>query len=163
MAKIINVAEISAAVRASSVVHFELTKADLSSVVSTAVTFKIPVKAGTIVHHIGTNVTTAFNTGGSNQVTLAVGDSGSATAFLTTTDTGVQTLNRAMDTYLATTPIKNKYYAADDYILLTLTSPDAFAATPAGCVKGYIVFSNVQYDGILPTADGLAKTSAPYA
>lgn len=163
MAKIINVAEISAAVRAASAVHFEVTKADVSPTAATEVTFKIPIKAGTFVHHVATAVTTAFNKGGGAETLFSVGDSGSASAFLATGDCAAHTVNTVADSYLASTPIKGKYYSADDYILLTLKSAGTLPATQTGCIKGVVVFSQVQYDGILPTADGLAKTSAPWA
>lgn len=141
MARFPGVSEVRIDARGLTLVHFELTYDDVAG------TYTIPVKSGTFVHEIGTFVTTAFTTSGAN-ASLTIGDGGSATGYMATTDTVLQTIDTV--TMLASTAgeayATGKFYSVDDTIDFAFV-PAASGAT-AGKVKGFLVMSNVFNDGI---------------
>lgn len=131
-----------------TIVHFSLQYDDPSA------TYEIPIPAGTFVHNIGTFVTQAFTTSGSN-ASLTIGDDSSATNYMATTDTVLQTIDTV--TTLASgageTNATGKYYATANSLNFTFVA--ASAGATAGKVVGWVILSNVKFDGI-PTAAAAA-------
>jgi hypothetical protein len=141
MARFPGVGEVRIDARGLTLCHFELGFADASG------TYTIPVKAGTFVHDIGTFVTTAFTTSGSN-ASLAIGDGNSAAGYMATTDTALQTI----DTVVTRASTSGEAYATGEYYSVDDTIDFVFVAASAGAtagkVKGFVVMSNVYNDGI---------------
>lgn len=128
-------------------VHFAITYADATG------TFRINVPAGTFVKEIGTFVSQAFTTSGSN-ASLSIGDSSSATNYMATNDVVLETIDTVTTkaSGAGETNATGKYYSSADYILLTFTA--ATAGATAGKVLGYVTYSCVSNDGIPVAAAG---------
>jgi len=139
--------EILAIGRTPTVVHFSFDSNDASG------TYTIPVKAGMFVHAVCTFVSEAFTTSGNNAA-LNIGDGGSASGYLATTDTVLQTIDTAVTTAAAggEAYAGGKYYSADDTIDLVFLA--ANTGGTAGKVVGYVVLSSVRLDGIPAAAAG---------
>jgi hypothetical protein len=155
MAKFISVSEISTAARAVSIVHFEIQYGDADA------TFSIPVKAGTFVHEAGVVTTTGFT---STSPSIKVGISGTlegliqaANVTLGSTSSGLPVVSSAA---AANTFRYGLYFPTDSNILVTWVQ--GTGTKTAGCLKGFIKLSNVQYDGILPPADGQPLAASSY-
>ena len=118
MAKFPKSAELLAVQRTPTVVHFEILGSDASQ------TFTIPVKAGTIVHLAGVQVSTQFTSASSLVVGGATFDLDAATGTTVSVSAA-------------------QYFAADGNLNLVLTNGGS-----AGVVKGFVVMSNVKLDGI---------------
>jgi hypothetical protein len=161
MAIFLQQAEIFASQRTPSIVHFEIKWSDDGSTALPSQTFTIAVKAGTFVHEVCTFVSEAFTTSGSN-ASLAVGDGSSANGYLATTDTVIQTIDTATTSSRASGEAyaNGKYYSVDDTIDFVFVA--ATAGATAGCVKGFVVLSNVTLDGIEPAADGDPLPASAY-
>lgn len=136
-----------ASVLADTVVHFALTYADASG------TYTVPIPAGTFVKEIGTFVSEAFTTSGSN-ASLEIGDGSAAAGYMATTDTVLQTIDTvttkasgAGETYAT-----GKYYPTADTIDFAFVK--ASAGATAGKVVGYVQYSCVSNDGIAAAAAG---------
>jgi len=174
----LNTAENFAAVRAPSIVHFQIKwSADGTNALASQ-TFTIPVKAGTFVHLVSTFVSEAFTTSGA-AASLKVGDGGDDDGFLKTTQIALGTIDtRAtrsdfhgiIDVDNATPALLSaanqnpyalgKYYSVDDTIDFVFVA--AASGATAGCVKGFVVLSNVTNDGILAPADGDPLPASSY-
>ncbi len=81
--------------------------------------FFIPIDAGTTILHLTHRVTTAF-AGGTPSAT--VGDSGSTTKYLASSDISEVTLNDMADSLTAGSPVEPQYYASANYIVVTHAS-----------------------------------------
>lgn len=132
---------------ADTVVHFSFNYADASG------TYQIPLPAGCFVKEIGTFVSEAFTTSGSN-ASLTIGDSAGAANYMAANDVVLETIDTV--TTLASgageTNATGKYYATADYIRLVFTA--ASAGATAGKVLGYVRYSSVSNDGIPAAAAG---------
>lgn len=113
------------------VVRYEKSVSD-----ATAGVIRLPIAAGRTVLGVRCRTMTVFN---GTTPTLSVGDSASATGYLTTTDLDVTVLNsHANSGGLGTnTYAKGKYYAAADAVKLTI----AGAGVTTGKVSVEILFS----------------------
>lgn len=111
-------------------VHFKVTHQEADGVASApyarkfAYTFEdldasdklyIPVDAGETILYVTHRVTTAF-AGGTPSMT--VGDSSSATKYLASTDVAETSLNDMASSLLAGSPVKPKFYADADYLVI---------------------------------------------
>jgi hypothetical protein len=154
-------AELFAAQRTPSIVHFQIKWSEDGTNALASQTFTIPVKAGTFVHEVSTFVSEAFTTSGSN-ASLAIGDGTSANGYLATTDTVLQTIDTATTSSRAAGEAfaNGKYYAVDDTLDFVFVA--AASGATAGCVKGFVVLSNVTLDGIEPAADGDPLPASSY-
>lgn len=149
-------AELFAAQRTPTVVHFQVVWDDAAAAASK--TFTIPVKAGTFVHYVGTYVTTAFNTSGANAA-LIVGDGDNDDGFLESGDTIIQTLDTAANSLANGAAYeKGKFYVVDDTIDVKFTA--AASGASAGCVKGFVVMSLAPFDGVPASATGVTTPVA---
>ena len=146
MAHFLTTSEISAAIRAVTIVHFDIRFDDASA------TFTIPVKAGTLVHEVGAAVTTAFT---STSPDLVVGDGDDDNGYLQASalDLDLSTatnVNLIVSSAATTNGYRyGRYYPSDDTIDFVWTQGSG--TKTAGSLKGFVKLSNVQYDGI-PTA-----------
>lgn len=136
--------EVIARIKAATLVHFSLQYNDAAG------TYTIPIPAGTFVHGGGTFVSQAFTTSGAN-ASLTAGDSGSATSYMDTTDTVLQTIDTTFTPFSGAgeTNATGKYYPTATNLSFVFV-PAASGAT-AGKVVGWVKMSNVTNDGI-PTA-----------
>jgi hypothetical protein len=147
--------------RTPSIVHFQIKWSADGTNALPSQTFTIPVAAGTFVHEVCTFVSEAFTTGGAN-ASLKVGDGADGNGYLNTTDTVLQTIDTATtSSRTAGEAFANgKYYSVDDTLDFVFVA--AASAATAGCVKGFVVLSNVTLDGIEPAADGDPLPASAY-
>lgn len=170
--------ELFAVQRTPSILHFQIKWSDDGTTALSSQTFTIPVKAGTFVHKVGTFVSEAFTTSGAN-ASLKVGDGSDDDGYLTTAQIALQTIDTTItlsdidgviDRTAATPAVRSaatqntycngKYYSVDDTIDFVFVA--AASGATAGCVKGFIVVSNVSNDGILAPADGDPLPASAY-
>lgn len=161
MAIFLQQAEIFAAQRTPSIVHFQIKWSDDGSTALASQTFTIPVKAGTFVQEVGIFVSEAFTTSGSN-ASLKIGDGVDDDGFLTVAATAIQTIDTVttLASASSTAYATGKYYSVDDTIDFVFVA--ATAGASAGCVKGFVVLSNVSLEGIEPAADGDPLPASSY-
>lgn len=147
MAYFPGVDQVIAAIKSDTLVHFCLTYADASG------TYTIPLPAGTFVHNIGTFVSEAFTTSGSN-ASLEIGDGDGASGYMATTDTVLQTIDTVVTLASGAGEAKatGDYYPTDDTLDFTFVA--ATAGATAGKVVGWVRLSNVKNDGIPAAAAG---------
>lgn len=133
--------EVIARTQTPTLVHFSLQYDDASG------TYTIPLPAGTFVHEIGTFVSQAFTTSGSN-ASLAIQSNGASADYMATTDTVLQTIDTV--TTLASgageASATGKYYATATTLDFVFVA--ASAGATAGKVIGWVLLSNVRNNGI---------------
>jgi len=155
MSKFITQAEISTAARAVSIVHFEIQHGDADA------TFSIPVKAGTFVHEAGVIVTEAFT---STSPSVKVGVSGTLEGFIQAANVTLGSVSADLPVVssaaAANTNRYGRYFPTDSNVLVTWVQ--GTGTKTAGCLKGFIKLSNVQYDGIEPAANGDPLPASSY-
>jgi len=136
MAKFISVSELSTTQRVPTLLQCELLFSDADG------TYRVPLKAGTQVHKLSVMVTTAFG----STSTISVGrSSGTATAYIADVDPD------AVDTIPLASAI-GPFIAADEFVTVTYAKGNA----TTGRMLLFIELSQVQNEGIQPTATGLA-------
>lgn len=147
--------------RTPSIVHFQIKWSSDGSTKLPSQTFTIPVAAGTFVQEVGVFVSEAFTTGGAN-ASLKIGDGDDDDGFLTTAAVALQTIDTVttLASASSTAYATGKYYSVDDTIDFVFVA--AASAATAGCVKGFVVLSNVTNDGIEPAADGDPLPASAY-
>lgn len=154
-------AELFAVQRTPSILHFQIKWSADGTTALPSQTFTIPLKAGTFVHEVCTFVSEAFDTTGA-AASLKVGDGADGNGFLNTSDTVLGTIDTATTSSRAAGEAfaNGKYYSVDDTLDFVFVA--AASGATAGCVKGFVVLSNVSNDGILPPADGDPLPASAY-
>lgn len=141
MAKFINVSELSTTQRVPTLLQCELLYSDADG------TYQVPLKAGTQVHKLSVMITTAFG----SSTTITVGrSSGAADAYLDSATIDPD----ALDTIPLASAI-GPFIAADEFVTVTFAKGNA----TAGRLLLFIELSQVQNEGIQPTATGAAPAA----
>lgn len=141
MAKFISVSELSSTQRVPTLLQCELLYSDGDG------TYQVPLKAGTQVHKLSVMVTTAFG----STTSISVGrSSGAVDDYLTDAALNPD----SVDTIPLASAI-GPFIASDEFVTVTFSKGNA----TAGRLLLFIELSQVQNEGIQPTATGAAPAA----